>query len=229
VTSITIHPPGVVFQRPFVNDETAIAGLDPITAEARRPPGDTPPTPAPGRRMFQKGLQTIAWRAEDADDDRLEYALQYRREGDPAWRDLRDALADGIFVWDTTTVADGRYIVRVRASDAPANVGDRALVGERDSEIVNIDNTPPAIEVQSPTGNPTRLQVTVTDGRSPIQKVEFSVAGGAWQLVYPLDGLADSLTERYEITLPAGADASRVVIRATDLLQNVVSQAATPE
>ena len=37
--------------------------------------------------MFQKGLQTLAWKAEDADADRLTYTLQYRREGETTWRD----------------------------------------------------------------------------------------------------------------------------------------------
>ena len=228
VNSITVHPPGIVFQRPFVNDESAIAGLDDLTAEARRPPGDPPTPPAPGRRMFQKGLQSIAWRAEDADGDRLAYSLQYRREGDTVWRDLRANLSDGIFVWDTTTVADGRYVVRVRASDHPANVGDRALTGERESDVVSIDNTPPALTIER-SGADARLTVHVVDGRSPIQKVEYSVSGGAWQLVYPEDGLADSPDERYEIPLPAGTDISRVVVRATDLLQNVVSHPAAAE
>jgi sugar lactone lactonase YvrE len=82
VSAITIHPPGVVFQRPFSSEEGAIAGMDDLTADARRPPGDPgPPTPSPGRRMFQKGLQTLAWKADDADGDRLTYTLQYRGEG----------------------------------------------------------------------------------------------------------------------------------------------------
>jgi hypothetical protein len=226
VNSITVHPPGVVFQRPFVNDESAIAGLDEATADARRPPGDPPTPPAPGRRMFQKGLQSIAWRAEDPDSDRLVFSLQYRREGEPIWRDLRSNLADGIFVWDTTTVADGRYVVRVIASDHPTNVGERALAGERESDIVTIDNTPPSLTIERQPGPPARLQVHVVDGRSPIQKVEYSVGGGPWQLVYPMDGLADSPDERYEIPLSADADVRRIVIRATDLLQNLVSQQA---
>ena len=121
VTSITVHPPGVVFQKPFANEDGAIAGLDERVADSRRPPGDNGPTPPPpGRRMFQKGLQTLAWRAEDADNDRLLFTLQYRREGETAWQDLRADLSDTIFVWDTSSMADGRYALRVTASDAAA-------------------------------------------------------------------------------------------------------------
>jgi hypothetical protein len=56
--------------------------------------------------------------------------------------------------------------------------------------------------------------------------VEISTAGGPWQLLYPADGLADSPVERYELPLSAEADAARIMIRATDLLQNVVTEPA---
>lgn len=228
VTSVTVHPPGVVFQRPFASEDGAIAGLDELTADARRPPGDAgPPTPAPGRRMFQKSLQTLAWKAEDADGDRLAYLLQYRREGEQAWRELRTGLNDSIFVWDTTSVADGRYLVRVVASDGLSNAADRALTGERASDPVEIDNTPPAITTElARQGGTVRLVVRVRDAQSPIQKAEYSLGGGVWQLIYPSDGLADSPDERYEIPLANEADATRIVIRATDALQNVTAIAA---
>ncbi len=228
IASVTVHPPGVVFQRPYSSDEGAIAGLDDVTADARRPPGDpAQPAPAPGRRMFQKGLQTLAWKAEDPDGDRLTYTLQYRREGESTWRDLRSGLLDSLFVWDTTSVPDGRYVVRVLASDSPTNAAERALSGERDSDAIEIDNTPPQITTDVTRQDAvTRLAVRVRDAQSPIQKMEYSVEGGAWQLVYPVDGLADSPDERYEIVLPAGVDPARVVLRATDQLQNVSSAAA---
>ncbi|MEO8481768.1 MAG: hypothetical protein ABI634_06120 [Acidobacteriota bacterium] len=226
VSSITVHPPGVVFQRPYVNDESAIAGLDESAAESRRPPGDPgPPTPAPGKRMLQKGLQTLAWKADDEDDDHLTFTVQYRREGETAWHDLKSGLTDSIFVWDTTTVADGRYVARVLASDAASNAAARALVGDRESDPINVDNTPPVITTEiTRQGSSTHLLVRVRDARNPIQKVEYSKDGGAWQLVYPVDGLADSADERYDIVVASDREASQIVIRATDLLLNVVSQ-----
>jgi hypothetical protein len=226
ITSITVHPPGVVFQRPFSGEDNPVAGLDDATADARRPPGgDAAPTPPLGRRMFQKGLQTIAWKAEDTDGDRLSYALQYRREGESAWRDLKAGLTDMIFVWDTTTISDGRYTVRVVASDDLNNTPDRALTGDRESDPITIDNTPPVITTEiTRTAGGARLTVRVHDGQSAIQKVEYSMAGAPWRLVYPVDGLADSPDERYEIPLASDADATRIVIRATDVMQNVASQ-----
>lgn len=227
ISSIVTHPPGVVFQRPFAGDDGAIAGLDDVTADARKPPGDVPSSNAPvGRRMYQKGLQTIVWKADDGDGDRLSYSLMFRREGDNAWTDLRAGLNDPIFVWDTTSVADGRYIIKVVASDDPSNAGERALTSERETDPIDVDNTPPVIttEVTRQSGK-AQLVVRVHDGHSAIQKVEYSRDGNRWQLIYPVDGLSDSPDERYEIPLQNEADAAKIMIRATDALQNVASQA----
>jgi hypothetical protein len=228
VASVTVHPPGVVFQRPFSSEDGAIAGLDDAVADARRPAGDTGPTPpSPGRRMFQKGLQTLAWKAEDEDGDRLTYRLEYRREGEVTWHQLKSDVGGSIYVWDTTAVADGRYVVRVVASDAPSNSADRALTGTRESDAVEVDNTPPAITTEVVrTGGAARLVVRVRDAQSPIAKVEYSIGSGTWQIVYPIDGLSDSPEERYEIPLGNDADAARIIVRAIDLWQNVISQPA---
>ena len=227
VTSITVHPPGVVFQRSFAGEDGAIAGLDDATADARRPPGgdpNGPPAPPLGRRMFQKGLQTIAWKGEDADGDRLSYTLLYRREGETTWHTLKSGLTDSLFVWDTTSVADGRYIVKVVASDEATNTPDRALTGDHESDPIDVDNTPPVITTEvSRAPGAARLIVHVHDAHSAIQKVEYSLGGGPWRLIYPVDGVADSPDEQYEISLANESDAGRIVIRATDALQNVAS------
>lgn len=221
VTEITVHPAGVVFQRPFSSDEGAIAGLDDAVAESRRPPGGEPANPASlGRRMFQRGLRTFQWKAEDADTDRLTYQLEYRREGESTWQPLKASLPDPLFVWDTTAVADGRYFVRVSAMDGLSNTPDRMLSGHRESDVVDVDNTAPAITT---TVTGLRVEVSVTDGHSGVQRVEYALGGQSWQALRPMDGLADSREERFELTLPSADAAARVVIRATDVMQNVAS------
>jgi hypothetical protein len=228
VAGVTTYPPGVVFQRPFVNDDSAIAGLDQLSIEARRPAGEEPPAaPALNRRMFQKGLQTITWKAEDEDGDQLVYTVQHRRDSETTWRDLVTNVPSTIFVWDTTTVTDGRYLVRVQASDGPSNAGTRALVGSREGGPIEVDNAPPAVTVTvSGTGAERRAAVVVRDAQSSIQQVEYAIRGGEWRQVYPVDGLADSQEERYDITLPADAAPADVMIRATDKLLNVATAPA---
>ena len=222
VTEITVHPPGVVFQRPFSSEEGAIAGLDDAVADARRPPGGTEPAGANtmGRRMFSRGLQTIGWKSEDPDADRLQYVLHYRREGEETWRLLRDSLTETLFVWDTTSVPDGRYVVRVTANDGTSNTPDRTMTGDRESGAIDVDNTPPVI-TSTITG--VRVMIRVADAHSGVHRVDYSLGGQNWQALRPLDGLADSRDEQFELTLPSAADAARLVIRATDVMQNVTS------
>jgi hypothetical protein len=200
--------------------------MDDATADARRPAGDAPQTPALGRRMYQKSLQTIQWKADDADGDRLSYTISYRRVGDAAWHTLKADWNDSLIVWDTTSVADGHYVVRVSASDAPSNAADRALAGDRESDPIVVDNTPPAITMTVSRQAGIHLLVHVLDAQSPIDRLEYSIGGGAWQLAYPTDGLADSPDERYDILVASDADLGRLVVRATDALQNAVTQAA---
>ena len=125
--SITVHPPGIVFQKPFTTGEPDLAGFEDQTtperklAQAAALQGRR--SPALGRRTYQKGLQTLVWRADDDNDDELVYDVLYRREGETAWKALRRDVADTILVWDTTTVPNGTYFVKVVASDAPVESG----------------------------------------------------------------------------------------------------------
>ncbi len=223
VTSVTVHPPGVVFQRPFSSNDAEIAGFDGASAAQDNGTEQEGSQPAVGRRMYRKGLQTFQWRADDPNDDRLTYSVAYRREGEAAWRPLRSGLTDPILVWDTTSVPDGRYSVRVTASDAGANAPAEALEGTRDSDGFDIDNTAPVITIAPPAAgrDAQTVRVTVRDAHAGVQRVEYAMGGETWQVIYPADGLSDSREEVYDIKLPAGADRSRLVIRATDVLQNV--------
>jgi hypothetical protein len=115
VTSITIHPPGTVFQKPFSTGELEIAGYDGDLPDRRltaQSPGSSgassaSQTPALGRRVYQKGLMTFVWRADDENNDELQFDVLYRREGETAWKALKRSLADPILVWDTTSVPNG--------------------------------------------------------------------------------------------------------------------------
>src|SRR4029079_17475716 len=109
--------------------------------------------PALGRKIYQQGLQTFVWKADDENEDRLQYAVLYRREGETAWRPLKRGLWDPIFVWDTTSVPDGTYSIKVTASDAPSNSPATALTGELESTSFDVDNTAPHIEVLSAVRN----------------------------------------------------------------------------
>ena len=228
VTSITVHTPGTVYQRPFPTGEPEIAGFDGETPERRAAAqlqGSAGSGPNIGRRAYEKGLLTFIWRAEDENRDDLVYDLQYRREGETTWHTLKQGLTDAIFVWDTTSVPNGRYTVRVVASDAPSNSAASALTGDMESTAFDIDNTPPVITVNAVRREGGRITFVfeVRDDNSAVQKVEYSLDGDRWQAVYPKDGIADSRFEQYELAIPDTQGAQGVVLRATDALNNVSS------
>jgi hypothetical protein len=236
VTSITVHPPGTVFQRPFSTGELEIAGFEENTSDGRSPSqpnqsaGSTPSPNAPalGRKVYQKGLQTFVWKAEDENDDRLQYDVFYRREGDTTWKPLKRGLWDPIVVWDTTSVPDGTYYVKVTATDAPSNSPSTALVGELESVSFDIDNTPPVIEVQSATRIGTRATVkfVVRDEQSAVLRVEYSLDASRWRVAYPVDGIPDSRREEFEVTLDEAEAARSIIIRVTDAMNNVATAVA---
>ena len=229
VRSVTVHAPGIVFQKPFTSGEPELAGFGDQTTPDRRltsaaqTPQGAPASPPLGRRTYQKNLQTFVWRADDENDDELVYDVLYRREGVTEWTPLRRGVDEPIFVWDTTTVPNGTYFVRVVASDAPSNPADTALAGERDSAAFQIDHTPPAIAVSGVrvSGGRTTVSFAVTDADSPISRAEYSRDGGLrWTAIFPVDGIADSKSERYELTLDGTLGDSGITIRASDSMNN---------
>jgi sugar lactone lactonase YvrE len=239
VVSITVHPPGTVFQKPFTAGEPEIAGYDDGMASGRPPvlavgspgtgqAGGPPPAPALGRRMYQKGLQTFVWKAEDDNNDTLQYDIFYRREGETAWKVLKEDLWDPIFVWDTTSVPDGTYMIKVVASDAPSNSPAAALEGEMESTTFDVDNTPPRIELQPIRRERGRVTIpfVVRDEQSPVSRVEYSLDGSRWRVVYPLDGIPDSRVEEFELQVDEEASQKSVIIRATDAMDNSTTAVA---
>lgn len=226
VSSITIHPPGTVFQRQFPVDPE-IAGFEGDTPDRRalaRAQGSASGVSL-GRRTYQKGLLTFAWRADDDNRDTLSYDVHYRLEGETAWKPLKQEVTDPLVVWDTTSVPNGRYVIRVTASDAPSNSPSTALTGSLESSTFEVDNAPPLIAVgQTRRDGPrTIVSFEVRDADSAVQKAEYSLDGDRWITIYPRDGIADSRVEQFELALDPNVTSRGVIVRATDALNNVTS------
>jgi hypothetical protein len=224
VTSITVHPAGVVFQKPFSSGETEIAGLDEEAQDKRAALNNSGVGAPPlGRRIFQRGLQTFAWKADDDNGDELSYDVFYRREGDTTWRVLKTDLRDTLLVWDTSSVPNGTYVLKVLASDRKSNPADIALGGELESASFEIDNVAPVVQVGSPRRDGSRFIVPaeVRDTDSPVTKVEYSLDAQRWQTAFPRDGILDGRQEGFDIRVEGDAIGRTLVIRATDALGNV--------
>ncbi len=232
LTSLTVHPPGVVFQQPYATQEPPdLAGFQSTTPAPARDQAIAAATPtvtaAPvGRRLFQKGFQTFQWEASDPDKDDLRYEVSIRRVGSDDWRVLARELVGTVYAWDTSLVPDGRYAVRVVAGDDRANPEAQALQGERESGPLTVDNTPPTIQLRrSPAGGASSapsLTFEVTDAASPLDRVDVLLGNGQWRPVFPDDGALDGLRERFTIPAAILGDGP-VVLRASDRLANLTT------
>ena len=233
IATLTVHDPGVAFQQPFASGDPPLAGLDggaqvrdgaaSGAASAWSANGETRQATL-GRRVYRKGLRTIQWTASDPNNDLLRFDLLYRAEADVAWRALRTGVDDLIFTWDTTSAPDGTYLVRVVASDARSNAPGAALTGLAESTPFDVDNSPPRIDVVPPMPGGAAATVTfaVSDTHSAVRRVEYSLDTEHWQLLFPLDGIADSQTERFSVSVDTDS-IDRLVLRATDAMDNAAT------
>jgi hypothetical protein len=222
ILNITTLPVGVGLQ-PIVQMQAdpniESSGLDPglFGANAQVPP----------RRIYQRGARSLQWQAEDRNGDTLEYAVYYRSLNESSFRLLKDKLRDNFYTVDGAALADGRYVFRVSVTDAPDNPGGQALTGERTSEPVDIDNTPPVVRALGEaqvTGERVRVAFDVEDATGMVRRADVSVDGAAWRSAFPDDGIADSPRERYTLDLPiSGAGEHTVSLRAYDMSGNVGS------
>ncbi|MCE2542068.1 MAG: hypothetical protein J4F30_01315 [Acidobacteria bacterium] len=66
---------------------------------------------------------------------------------------------------------------------------------------------------------------TVSDSHSAVRRVEYSLDTEHWQVLFPLDGIADSQTEQFNVTVDADS-IERLVLRATDAMDNAATATA---
>jgi hypothetical protein len=169
-------------------------------------------------------VMKLSWRVDNPDADALRYRVDFRREGQNIWRDALkpgEVLTKNEYEWDTLALPEGKYRVRVEASDEPANPPADVQKHALESEPVLVDNTPPVVTELSMAGR--KLHVRAVDGLGPISRIEMSVDGKLeWRPLAPADGLFDTADEKIDadVTSLVPAGAHIVTVRAYDAAGN---------
>jgi sugar lactone lactonase YvrE len=167
---------------------------------------------------WAKGQIGARWLAGDDNGDTLMYKVEIRGVNETTWKLVRDKVRENYLSWDSTSYPDGKYFLRITASDAPSNPPDQALESSRETDWFLIDNTPPVITMGVVAG--TTVTFTAKDPLSVLGKAEYSVNGGDWQVVEPTTRLTDSMEHEYRIALPRAAGERTVAVRVEDAEEN---------
>jgi hypothetical protein len=166
----------------------------------------------------------VRWDARDPNNDELEFALQFRKQGWKTWVKLADKQTKREFDWDIDAVPDGLYEIRVEASDRADNPADSVLTASRVSRAFVVDHTPPAVTPKVAAAKPseTTFEVAGSDSLTRLVGASYSIDSGEWTKVFPIDRIFDSRGESFRFTPPDLKPGTHLVmVRLVDAAGNV--------
>ena len=179
----------------------------------------------------------ISWEAEDPNNDRLEFHLEYKSIDESKWKILKRNVKEvDEFYWNINRIPDGYYQAKVIACDELDNPLEFALKEEIESDSFLIDNTRPvvldlktviksdAIDSHGSSGYSVIVSGTAKDGMCNITDIQYSIDSGDWQTAFPEDKIFDSTEETFLLTIPyISSDEHTIVINALDYEGNIGS------
>ncbi|MBN1804850.1 MAG: hypothetical protein JW837_06335 [Sedimentisphaerales bacterium] len=178
----------------------------------------------------KEGTFKISYRTEDDNGDKLIYTIDMRKTDRTNWIELQEKHETANFEWDGKTVEDGRYEIRVTASDERSNTGSTKLSGSRISDPVIVDNTGPVIKnitlsSQKENGQYHVFEILVQDELSAIGKLEYTIdSNDDWIGTVPDDLVYDTLTESFTIKIDTKEDLQKgdhiLTIKVSDSVGN---------
>ncbi len=154
----------------------------------------------------KEGVFNISYRAKDDNGDKLIFKIDFRKLGRTNWIELEDETDKPNFEWDGKTIEDGRYEVRITASDAKSNTSSTKLTSSRISEPVVVDNTGPVVKSITTSTVSNNLykvfEIKVQDELSAIGKLEYTIDSNAdWTGTVPDDLVYDTTDENFTIKI----------------------------
>jgi len=191
-------------------------------------PQQRPPSPP---KTGDKKL-TVKWQVKDQNNDSMEYTVYYKGVNEQNWKLLKEELRTNSHSWDSTSMPDGRYQIKVVANDKFSNPDNLVKTAEKISEPFEIDNTQPTISEITATKNANgsfTIAFSTEDNMNHIKKAVFSIDGGEWQIAFPVDEIFDSKKEDFTFTTPADLkDGEHTIrIKITEAAGNISARGKT--
>lgn len=151
----------------------------------------------------KEGVFKISYKAGDENEDKLIYTLDFRKIGRTNWIEVKDKIETDSYEWDSKTVEDGRYEVRVTTSDERGNSETTKLTASRISEPIVVDNTGPVIRRYAieKSGRAAIVKLDIMDELSVISKLDYTIDSNVeWKGALPDDLVCDTTDESFTIT-----------------------------
>jgi hypothetical protein len=178
--------------------------------------------------IWARGLRTLSWRGVDPNGDPLRYTVAVRADPDGDWIEIGKDLEVSVLTWNTNTLGDGRYRVKVTASDSEGNAVGEGLTAEAMSEPFSIDNSPPHVSSLEAHAGGSGVEVTgaAEDGEGWLQRLDLAIDDGAWHSLTPEGGLSDSPRLTFRTVLKDLAPGPHLLsARAVDAAGNAATRA----
>lgn len=229
--NLSILEPNAVFPRGAASSGPAVLSIANPDEQGIfagvEPPRETSPEPA-GKKLYRKGFRTATWKGTDLNGDPLRYDVEITRLATGVTFNLRKDVEEAYLSFDTTAVPDGRYRLRITASDRINQPEGLALTATEESESFIIDNSPPVLKVLESSLREGQLTLTVAaaDALSPLLKAEATVNGDRWRHLPGQDGATDSPEEKFTVKVPKPSGPAFVSIRVIDVFGNGAAIAA---
>ncbi|MFQ5957547.1 MAG: hypothetical protein ACE5KK_07230, partial [Candidatus Brocadiales bacterium] len=186
-----------------------------------------PRKPTDVRRVPGPGTKLIEWQASDPNRDNMSFVLYYKGVNERNWKFLQKEKEKPSYLWHTTRVPDGEYLIKLVASDRPDNPPEVALNTEKIATPFVIDNTRPRLinlSVSTVERNKVSVGGAVVDELSDVSKLQYSVDAGDWVSIFPKDRIFDARDESFSFTVEGLAPGEHtIVINATDKEGNIGS------
>ncbi len=226
VTAIEATPPNYRFPVRPSNTRSANITLPPLGAN---PSGRLPaPTErkTPQSMTPARGYVGVRWNAEDANGDKLWAYLDIQGEAELTWLSIEKKIEGAHHSWDSSSFADGWYRPRVTVTDESSNPGPEAMSGSRIGEPFLIDNSAPVVTqfAASIRGGRLRITFSAKDAASKIVEAEYSLDGGDWKPLSPVNGLYDSSELAFDFDAgPTVAAPRGAAVRVRDSRDNLTA------
>ena len=178
--------------------------------------------------IWARGMRTLTWRGVDPNGDPLRARVLVRAEPDGDWIEIGKDLEVSLLTWNTNTLADGRYRVKVEVSDRDGNAVGEALTGEAVSEPFSVDNHAPEVTSLEAVRDGDKVVVSgaASDGQGWLQRLDLSVDDGAWRSIAPEGGFSDAPRLTFRVVVPDLAPGPHLLsVRAVDAAGNSATRA----